>query len=93
MEVPRLEVESELQLLVYATAIAATCGTYTATHSNAGSLTYSVRPGIKPVSSWIQVAFVSAAPQRELQDKCLRKKLRKFAKSTALNFPTETRLK
>ena len=44
MEVPRLGVESELQLLTYTTAIAAwdptMSVTYTTAHSNAGSLTY-----------------------------------------------------
>ena len=32
---------------------------YTATRSNAKSLTYWVRPGIEPASSWILVMFVS----------------------------------
>ena len=35
-------------------------------HSNAGSLTHWVRPGIKPASSWILVGFLTAGPQREL---------------------------
>ena len=47
MEVPRLGVESELQLLAYTTA-----------HCNARSLTHWARPGIKPESSWILVGFV-----------------------------------
>ena len=29
-------------------------------HSNAGSLTHQARPGIEPLSSWMQVRFVSA---------------------------------
>ena len=44
MEVPRLGVESELQLLVYttttATEIRAASETYTTVHGNTGSLTY-----------------------------------------------------
>ena len=55
MEVPRLGVRSELQLLAYTTA-----------QGNSGSLTHSVRPGIKPVSSWILVVFVNTEPQWEL---------------------------
>ena len=55
MEVPRLRVQWELQLL-----------TYTAAHANARNLTHWVRLGIEPLSSWILVGFVSAEPQREL---------------------------
>ena len=40
--------------------------TYITAHSNTGSLTHWVRPGIKPVSSWILVRFVTAKPRREL---------------------------
>ena len=40
--------------------------TYTTAHSNAGSLTHWLRPGIEPVSSWILVTFVSAEPRWEL---------------------------
>ena len=40
--------------------------TYAMAHSNTGSLTYWERPGIKPVSSWILVGFVTAEPQWEL---------------------------
>lgn len=59
MEVPRLEVQFELQLLacVTATCIPATSATYAAAHSHA-------RPGIEPASSWILVGFVE--PQQEL---------------------------
>ena len=70
MEVPRLEVKLEPLLPAYATATAtwdqAVSATYTTAHSNAGSLTHGLRPGIKPASSWMLVAFISAAPQREL---------------------------
>ena len=40
--------------------------TYTTAHSNAGSFTHWVRPGIEPASPWILVRYVSAAPQCEL---------------------------
>ena len=36
------------------------------THSNAGSLTHRLRPGIKPATSWLLVGFVSAVTQWEL---------------------------
>ena len=55
MDVPRLGVQWEPQLPAYTTA-----------HSNAGSLAYSERPGIKPTSSWILVRSVASAPQWEL---------------------------
>ena len=54
MEVPWLGVKLELQLLAIATAIATetrdlSCAcNYTTAHSNAGSLTHCVRPGIEP---------------------------------------------
>ena len=35
-------------------------------HSNTGSLTHRVRPGIEPVSSWILVGFMTAEPWQEL---------------------------
>ena len=38
----------------------------TYSHSNAGSLTHLVRPGIEPATSWLPVRFVSAGPRREL---------------------------
>ena len=40
--------------------------TYTTAHSNTGSLTHLVGPGIEPPSSWILVGFVAAEPQWEL---------------------------
>ena len=39
--------------------IQAMSATYTTVHSNAGSLTHWVRPGIEPASSWILVGFVN----------------------------------
>ena len=48
MEVPRLGVESELQLLSYTTA-----------HSNPGSLTHYERPGVESSPSWMLVGFVT----------------------------------
>ena len=32
-------------------------------HSNAGPLTHSAKPGIKPESSWLQVRFVTTEPR------------------------------
>ena len=40
--------------------------TYAATHSNAGSLTHWVGPGIKPVYSWILVGLITGEPWLEL---------------------------
>ena len=71
MEVPRLGVESELQLPAYTTAtviqIQATSATYTTAHGNAGSPTHWVRSGIKPASSWILVGLTTE-PRRELPE-------------------------
>ena len=39
--------------------------TYTTAHPNARSLTHWARPGTEPVSSRMQVGFVSAEPQGE----------------------------
>ena len=72
----RLGDESELQLLAYTTATATPdpnlSVTYTVAHANTGSLTHWerpwLRPGIEPVSSWIQIGFVPDEPQRELLD-------------------------
>ena len=70
MEVPRLGVESELQLLAYTTTIATqdlsyVCDLY---HSSrqCQSLTHWARPGIEPMSSWILARFVTTEPWREL---------------------------
>ena len=57
MEVLWLGVQSELQMLAYATA-----------HSNARSLTHWARPGIEPASSWILVGFITTEPPWELPD-------------------------
>ena len=63
MELLRLGVELELQLLVYTTGTATqdpSCpATYTTGHGNAGSLTHWARPGIELMSSWILVRFVN----------------------------------
>ena len=70
MEVPRLGVESELQLLAHATATAVWDPSHVCDlhhiHSNAGFLTHSARPGIEPESSWILVGFTSSEPQWEV---------------------------
>ena len=55
MEVPRLGVESKLQLSVYTIA-----------HGSTRSLTRWVRPGIEPTSLWIRVRFITTEPLREL---------------------------
>ena len=72
MELPRLGVESELQLPAYTQPqqcqIRATSATYTTAHSTAGALTHWSRPGIEPASSRILVRFVSAEPRWELRD-------------------------
>ena len=43
----------------------------TTAHSNARFLTHWARPEIKLVSSWIQIIFITAEPQRELRHKFL----------------------
>ena len=55
MEIPRLVVKLELQLLAYSTATAMP-----------DPLTHWLRPGIEPASSWILVGFISAVPKEEL---------------------------
>ena len=60
MEVPRLGVKSELWPQQH--QIQAESATYTTAEGNTRSLTYSVRPGMEPASSWILVRFVSAEP-------------------------------
>ena len=57
MEVPRLGVESELQLLQH--QIWARSVTYTIAHGNTGSLTHWVRPGVKSSSSWELVGYLT----------------------------------
>ena len=44
--------------------------TYTTAHGNDGTLTHWARPGIKPVSSWILVRFLSTKPLWELTNQC-----------------------
>ena len=84
VEVPRLRVKSDLQLLAYTTA-----------HSNAGSLTHWVRPGIKPASSCILVRFASVAPQWELLNKfihtniCLYSSVREICKQWFIHFVSD----
>ena len=43
--------------------------TYTTAHGNARSLTHWVRPGIKPITSWFLVGFVSAASLWDREEK------------------------
>ena len=56
MEVPRLGVQSELQLQHH--RIQANSMTYTIAHGDAGSLTHLARPGIKSASSLILFGFI-----------------------------------
>ena len=58
--ISQARVQLKLQLLDYNTATATSnmSATYAAAHSNAGSLTHRVRPGIKLASSWIPVGFL-----------------------------------
>ena len=65
MGVPRLGAES-------ATAIWDPSMSVTA-HSNTGSSPHQARPGIKPVSSWLLVGFISMVPLQELLKKYFRK--------------------
>ena len=68
MEVPRLGVQSELQLPAFATATqdsSCVCDLHHS-HSNVRSLAHLVRSGMEPTTSWFLVGFVSAAPRREL---------------------------
>ena len=46
--------------------IQATSATYTAAHSDTGSLTHCARPGIEPTTSWFLVGFISTVPRWEL---------------------------
>ena len=70
MDVPRLEVQLEIQLPASPQPrqgqIPAASGTYTAAHSNTRSLTHGARPGIEPATSWFLVELASAEPGREL---------------------------
>ena len=70
MEVPKLRVESELQLLAYTMPqqcrVRAMSSIYPVALSNARSPTHCAGPGIEPKFSWILVGFVAAEPQREL---------------------------
>ena len=71
MEVPRLGVKLELQLLAYTTATATqdlshVCDLY---HSSQHCwIVNPLRPGIKCETSWLIVRFVSTAPQWEFQE-------------------------
>ena len=67
MEVPRLGVESELQLLAYSTATAMPDSRRICDlHHSAWQrwiLNPLAKPGIKPATSWFLVGFVSAEPE------------------------------
>ena len=70
MEIPRLEVQSELQPLAYATATARWDPSHVSDlhhSSRQHRILHPLRgPGIKPATSWFLVGFVSAEPQQEL---------------------------
>ena len=70
VEVPRLGVELELQLPVYATwDPSCICNVHHSSQQcQIRSLIYWVRPGIKPSSSQILVRFVNTEPRQELQE-------------------------
>ena len=74
VEVPRLWVKLELQLLVYTTAKATQdLRCICALHHNSQQCqipTHWVRPGIKPTFSWILVRLISNEPQWELPLLC-----------------------
>ena len=76
IKVPRLGVESEVQLLAYVTATATPDPSIFNLHCSsrqsciARSLTHGVGPGIEPSSSWKLVGFITAEPQRELLTSC-----------------------
>ena len=63
MEVPWLEVQSELYPLAYATATTtrdqSASATYTTALGNARSSTHGARPGIEPSTLWFLVRFVN----------------------------------
>jgi len=69
MEVPRLGVDSEMLLPAYTTATATWDLSHDCDLPNSSwqprSLTHWLRPGIKPVSSWILVRFATTEPQWE----------------------------
>ena len=69
MEVPRLRVQSELQLPAYTTATAMEDPSqlWDLHHSSRQHwILNRVRPGIEPVTSWFLVGFISAVLQQEL---------------------------
>ena len=77
MEVPRLGVQSELQLHHSHSNIRSEprLKPTTTAHCNPRSLTHWSRPGIKPETSWFLVGFVSTAPQWELPCLCVFNKI------------------
>ena len=79
MEVPRLGVKLELQLLAHATATAMPNQSRVCDlHHSSGqgqSPTHWARPGMKPASSSILGGFVSAVPQWELPQKYFLKEM------------------
>ena len=70
MKVPRLGIESELQLLACTTTTATPVPSHVwalhYSYGNTRSLIHWASPGIKPKSSWILVRFITIEPQWEL---------------------------
>ena len=68
MEVPRLGVEVELQLLATATAMQDPSCVCNLHHSSLQHQIFNPlsEPGIEPETSWLLVGFISAVPQWEL---------------------------
>ena len=68
MEVPRLGVESELQLPATATATATWDPSHVYDlHRSSWQHQILKRSGIEPATSWILVQFITTEPQWELQ--------------------------
>ena len=65
MEVPRLGIESELQLMDY-TAATATRDPSWVCNLHFWLLNLLARPGIEPASSWILAGFVTAKPSSRM---------------------------
>ena len=63
MEVPRLGIKSELQLLAYTTATATQAPSHVwSLHHSSWQCQIPARPGIKPASPWTLVGFISTEP-------------------------------
>ena len=68
VEVPRLGVESELQLLAYTTATATWDPSHVCNLDHSSWQCQTLNQLSEAITSWFLVGFVSAAPQRELPE-------------------------